>query len=184
MATFRLRKPGGGSSLRGGDGVRAPDRNVYEYAATGGIILSGTADVSAIKVFRADGGLVLGGSADVAITRSFPASGGIVLGGEASTEFVDGRGYVASGGLVFGGAADTQFVSASKPATDHGGGGYFPSRTIGIPIRRRQYGHGVTHEYRGDGGVTFGGAAVVEFVPGRNKQKQENENAAFLLMAA
>ena len=138
MATFRLRKPGGGSSLRGGDGVRAPNRTVYEYAASGGIIFGGAADVSTVKAVVGTGGIVFGGEAGVAITRSFTPPGGIVLGGEASTEFVDGRGYVGSGGLLFGGAATTSFLSGRKQ--DHGVGMYYPMRRSGVPIRRKKTG--------------------------------------------
>lgn len=174
MATFRLRRPNGGSALRGGDGLRAPDRNVYEYAATGGIVLSGAAAVSAIKVYRGDGGLDLGGSADLAISKSYAAAGGAVFGGAGQTEYVDGRGYVASGGLALGGAADTDFVSTAEPA-DHGGGSYVPRRQ-GLPIRRRQYGDPVTFEYLASGGIRHGGRAETSQV--RHSAVHEAPDAA------
>lgn len=46
MAAFRLRKPGGGSTLRGGDGFRGSDATEFNYVAAGGAVAGGTAAVA------------------------------------------------------------------------------------------------------------------------------------------
>lgn len=49
MGSFRLRKPGGGSALRGGDGFRGAEPRIFEFAASGGVVLGGSATVSFIR---------------------------------------------------------------------------------------------------------------------------------------
>lgn len=182
MATLRLRKPGGGSTLRGGDGMRAPDKRVFSYVGSGGLKHAGSADLAKTKSFEADGGIEFGGTAGVSKTKRFAADGGIEFGGIAITQFVDGRGYIASGGIVFGGSASTEFKSARQP--DHGAG-FFVTRTAGIPIKRWQYGHArVEHDriYRASGGIKFGGAASTSYTTGEQVRAQR-EDEEFLLLA-
>lgn len=163
MATFRLRKPGPGSTLRGGDGLRADDKRIFEYAASGGIVFSGDAAVSAIKVHVGTGGIEYAGDAIASKTKSFDASGGAVFGGAGITDFVDGRGYVGTGGIRYGGSAVASFIQQEAPPA-HGRGSYLTTRTPSIPIKRRQYGHPVKFEHLASGGIHYGGKAETERV--------------------
>lgn len=161
MATFRLRKPGPGSTLRGGDGLRAADKRIFEYAASGGAVFAGAAAVSSVKAYFSAGGIEFAGDAIAAKTKSFDAAGGAVFGGTGVVEFVDGRGYVASGGIRYGGTGSTEFVQQDAPPA-HGRGSYLTTRTPSIPIKRRQYGHPVTFEHLASGGIRFDGNAETE----------------------
>ncbi len=123
MATFRLRKPGGGSALRGGDGFRAQDKRIYEYAASGGLVYGGAADtqfVAAAAPADHGGGFYTKTPAVPIRRRQYGhpvtflhrADGGIVLSGKADTAYarhsVTHEAPAPTGGIAHGGAAFTE----------------------------------------------------------------------------
>jgi|GEM_PF-3393525 len=104
MAAFRLRKPGGGSAIRGGDGFRGSDAQVFAFNASGGLALGGEASAQFRSAVIADHG---GGYFPIH-TTGLPILRWQL--GEPQTFK-----HTSIGGIVHGGTARTAFQSNEKP---------------------------------------------------------------------
>lgn len=110
--------------------------NSNTYTPSGGVSLAGSAPIARTIVPPVSGGIVLAGDAPYSRVFAALASGGITLAGDALYSRVFAA--LTSGGITFTGDALASF---------HPGGGG-ASEFI----------------YAGSGGVSFGGAALVEFL--------------------
>lgn len=84
--------------------------STFNYTASGGIVMGGSAGHSTLHSYSGSGGIVMGGAAITSFAPStahnYNGSGGVVTGGAARTYRVPN--YKGSGGIVLGDAADIE----------------------------------------------------------------------------
>lgn len=85
--------------------------NIFDYTASGGIILSGAADKSYISSYVSSGGIALSGAAGTSVAYTFTPTGGLVLSGFSANSFV--WSFSPSGGIALNGSATAVYINAS-----------------------------------------------------------------------
>jgi hypothetical protein len=140
-----------GGMVLGGSAVASTLR-VYEFQATGGLTFGGSAAASLSVVVEGSGGLTLGGAAGIARTLAYEASGGLELAGGADVSLT--RVWEASGGLELGGTAEIARTFASEAA-----GGLVLGGSAVVAFVSAS--GAVVYTFTASGGMTLGGAASV-----------------------
>lgn len=158
----------------------------FEYAATGGAVVSGTAAVAKVKVPAISGGAITGstaavstvkvpevsggaitaGVANVAKVKAFAAAGEILISGSA--DYADVDSYAGDGGVDVSGSATTSYTAGqvSPPVIPPAGGHVVSLRTVDWPLPEAPVQVPVSvHSYLAGGGFGVVGEAGVQFVP-------------------
>ena len=135
-------------------GIGGGGGTTYPFTGSGGLTLSGIADLASIKGFLATGGLTLAGDPPIALARGFITSGGLALSGAGITAYIPPGGtvypFTGSGGLTLTGDPTIALVRGFLTS---GGLTFSGAPTIAL-VR------GVL----GTGGLTFSGASVLAFL--------------------